>query len=137
MKVHTDIERIFMWADNTRPFVVSLSTLNVSSTVHSLHSNILIVLSHPHNSTLCNNFLLEKHGYSTHSSQSCWYRYHLQCAKNTLLLFLNLLYFVFDVNTSLNSLPDTLHVQKLELHEIGTNLISKNFHYVIELRRYI
>jgi hypothetical protein len=34
----------------------------------------------------------------------------------------------FDVNTSLSSVPDTLHVQKLECHEIGTNLFRKNFH---------
>jgi hypothetical protein len=31
----------------------------------------------------------------------------------------------FDVNTSLISVPDTLHVQKLEPHEIGTNLFRK------------
>jgi hypothetical protein len=39
--------------------------------------------------------------------------------------------FHFDVNTSLSSVPDTLHVQKLERHEIGTNLFRKNFHDVI------
>jgi hypothetical protein len=33
----------------------------------------------------------------------------------------------FDVNTSLSLVPDTLHVQKLEHHEIGTNLFRKNF----------
>jgi hypothetical protein len=37
----------------------------------------------------------------------------------------------FDVNTSLSSVPDTLHVQKLERHEIGTNLFRKTFHDVI------
>jgi hypothetical protein len=37
----------------------------------------------------------------------------------------------FDVNTSLSSVPDTLHVQKLERHEIGTNLFRNNFHDVI------
>jgi hypothetical protein len=36
-----------------------------------------------------------------------------------------------DVNTSLSSVPDTLHVQKLERHEIGTNLFRKNFHDII------
>jgi hypothetical protein len=37
----------------------------------------------------------------------------------------------FDVNTSLSSVPDTLHVQKLEHHDIGINLFRKNFHDVI------
>jgi hypothetical protein len=37
----------------------------------------------------------------------------------------------FDVNTSLSSVPDILHVQKLERHEIGTNLFRKNFHDII------
>jgi hypothetical protein len=37
----------------------------------------------------------------------------------------------FDVNTFLSSVPDTLHVQKLEGHDIGTNLFRKNFHDVI------
>jgi hypothetical protein len=37
----------------------------------------------------------------------------------------------FDVNTSLSSVPDTLRVQKLERHEIGTNIFRKNFHDVI------
>jgi hypothetical protein len=36
----------------------------------------------------------------------------------------------FDVNTSLSLVPDTLHVQKLERHEIGANLVYKNFHDV-------
>jgi hypothetical protein len=40
------------------------------------------------------------------------------------------LHLFFDVNTSLSSVPDTLHVQKLERHEIGTNLFRKNFHDV-------
>jgi hypothetical protein len=36
-----------------------------------------------------------------------------------------------DVNTTLSSVPDTLHVQKLEHHEIGTNLFRRNSHDVI------
>jgi hypothetical protein len=35
------------------------------------------------------------------------------------------LIYTFDVNTSLSSVPDTLHVQKLERHEIGTNYFAK------------
>jgi hypothetical protein len=38
---------------------------------------------------------------------------------------------LFDVNTSLSSVPDTMHVQKLQLHEIGTNSFRKHFYDVI------
>jgi hypothetical protein len=37
----------------------------------------------------------------------------------------------FDVNTSSNLVPDTLHIQKLERHEIGTHFFCKNFHDII------
>jgi hypothetical protein len=37
----------------------------------------------------------------------------------------------------LSSVPDTLHVQKLEPHEIGTNLFPKNFYDIIVWSRYL
>jgi hypothetical protein len=58
--------------------------------------------------------------------------FHVKKTVSTLFIELQTCRILFDMNTSLSSVPDTLHAQKLERHEISTNLFRKHSHDVIK-----